>query len=64
MDSAIYVDGQRTDFLPLEQLGKACGEKGGFAWTGLFEPSKEEFASVTREFDLHELAVEDAIEAH
>ena len=30
----------------------------------LFEPSAEEFASVTREFELHHLAVEDAVEMH
>ncbi len=41
-----------------------CREKGGFAWIGLFEPDEEEFGSVTREFDLHNLAVEDAIKAH
>jgi magnesium transporter len=30
----------------------------------LHEPSPEEFESVRREFDLHPLAVEDAIKAH
>ena len=34
------------------------------AWLGLYDPSKDEFASVAREFDLHELAVEDAVKAH
>jgi magnesium transporter len=33
-------------------------------WIGLVEPTEEEFDSVKREFDLHELAVEDAIKAH
>ena len=37
--------------------------KGG-ARVGLYEPTEEEFASVTGEFDLHKLAVEDAIKAH
>ena len=34
------------------------------AWVGLYRPSAEEFDAVAREFELHELAVEDALEAH
>ena len=30
----------------------------------LVEPTAEEFAAVSSEFDLHELAVEDAVKAH
>ncbi len=33
-------------------------------WLGLFEPTPDEFAEVQQQFGLHELAVEDAIEAH
>ena len=34
------------------------------AWIGLYKPSEEEFASVAEEFELHPLAVEDAVKAH
>ena len=65
IDKAIYVDGQRTRTPDsLEQTYEACRESDGFAWIGLYEPNEEEFESVTGEFDLHELAVEDAIKAH
>jgi magnesium transporter len=65
IDKAIYVDGQRTTTPDsLEQTYEACRESDGFAWIGLYEPNEEEFESVTGEFDLHELAVEDAIKAH
>ena len=65
IDKAIYVDGQRTRTPEsLEQTYEACRESDGFAWIGLYEPNEEEFESVTGEFDLHELAVEDAIKAH
>ena len=65
IDKAIYVDGQRTQTPDsLEQTYEACRESDGFAWIGLYEPNEEEFESVTGEFDLHELAVEDAIKAH
>ncbi|MFJ9243345.1 magnesium/cobalt transporter CorA [Streptomyces sp. NPDC101776] len=36
----------------------------GFVWLGLHEPTNEEFAGIAELFDLHPLAVEDAIEAH
>jgi magnesium transporter len=65
IDKAIYVDGHRTETPDsLEQTYEACRKSDGFAWIGLYEPSEEEFESVTGEFDLHELAVEDAIKAH
>ena len=65
VDSAIYVDGQREKVpASLDEAYEACREKGGFAWIGLYEPTEEEFSSVAGEFDLHELAVEDAITAH
>jgi len=34
------------------------------AWIGLHQPTEAEFDSVRREFNLHPLAVEDAIQAH
>ncbi len=33
-------------------------------WLGLYEPTQDELDSVRREFGLHELAVEDALNAH
>ncbi|MDN0194918.1 magnesium and cobalt transport protein CorA [Streptomyces sp. S.PNR 29] len=36
----------------------------GFVWLGLHEPTDQEFAGIADLFDLHPLAVEDAIEAH
>ncbi|GAA4894811.1 magnesium and cobalt transport protein CorA [Streptomyces coeruleoprunus] len=39
-------------------------QSDGMAWIGLHRPSEEELLSLAAEFDLHELAVEDAMEAH
>ncbi len=65
VDKAIYVDGRRTETpKSLGETYQACREKGGFAWIGLYEPDADEFAAVAEEFELHSLAVEDAIEAH
>jgi magnesium transporter len=65
VDSAIYVDGKRTaEPYSLRETYEACRQRRGLAWIGLYRPAEEEFASVAKEFGLHELAVEDAIEAH
>ena len=67
LDCAIYQDGRRRDGqLPLEHAYELARDGGGdsFVWIGLYEPTPGEFDSLKREFDLHELAVEDAIKAH
>lgn len=65
VDRAIYVDGRRTEAPDsLEQTYETCQKRGGMAWIGLLEPTEEEFSVVAQEFELHPLAVEDAVEAH
>jgi magnesium transporter len=65
VDCAVYEKGRRRPGkLALEDTYEAARRDGSFAWLGLYEPTAEEFDSVRREFDLHELAVEDAIKAH
>jgi magnesium transporter len=65
VDMAVYKDGvRRPRELRLDDAFEACREPGAFAWIGLVEPTEAEFDAVRSEFGLHELAVEDAIEAH
>ena len=65
VDCAVYTRGRRTDGqVSVAEASAACRTDGSFAWLGLYEPSSEEFDSVTREFGLHPLAVEDAVNAH
>jgi magnesium transporter len=62
---AAYEDGCRVaEDLALEEAGAAARGDGAFVWLGVLEPSAEEFESIAREFDLHELAVEDSVKAH
>jgi magnesium transporter len=65
VDCAIYDKGTRRDgdVDPSHAL-EAARENGSFVWIGLYEPSEDEFDSIRREFQLHELAVEDALHAH
>lgn len=65
VDCAVYEGGRRRPgTLDFEAAFSACRGAGAFVWLGLASPTEEEFDSVAREFDLHELAVEDAIHAH
>jgi magnesium transporter len=65
VDSAVYEDGRRRDGdVAVHEAMEACREAHCFAWIGLYEPTEDEFDSLAREFDLHPLAVEDAIHAH
>jgi magnesium transporter len=65
VDNAIYVDGRRaTEPGTLKETYEAVRERRGVAWIGLYRPTQKEFSSVSEEFGLHDLAVEDATEAH
>ena len=65
VDCAVYEQGSRREgTLALEDAFAQCQGDHSFVWIGLHEPSAEEFDSVRREFNLHELPVEDAIKAH
>jgi magnesium transporter len=65
IDCAVYHDGdRRPGELALADAFEAASTDNAFVWIGLYEPDEHEFESVRREFSLHELAVEDAIQAH
>ena len=64
VDCAVYEDGRRARELPLEHACEAAQADGAFVWVGLFEPTPQEFDAIQREFELHPLAVEDALSPH
>ncbi len=65
VDRAIYRDGERIAAPEsLAELNATCRNGVGIAWIGLYRPEATEFAAVAEQFDLHELAVEDAVKAH
>ena len=65
VDCGVYIDGKREpgDFTPDEALREACSRENAFVWLGLHEPTAAEMAAIARTYDLHELAVEDAVKA-
>jgi len=68
VDNALYRKGERVEVgLETSDLAgvraKATGDHD-FVWVGLHDPNSEELEAVADLYDLHELAVEDAISAH
>ncbi|MGC5165772.1 magnesium and cobalt transport protein CorA [Luteimicrobium sp. DT211] len=66
VDSAIYVQGRRvaTPATLADTFRALRAEDDAMAWIGLYRPSESDLTRLAVEFDLHELAVEDAIVAH
>ncbi|MEU2737324.1 magnesium and cobalt transport protein CorA [Streptomyces sp. NPDC007095] len=66
VNCVLYRDGIRqpgTD--TVEEAVRHVRKHGhDFVWLGLHEPTETEFARVAELFDLHPLAVEDAVQAH
>ncbi len=68
VDSALYRDGVRVDVDcgvgDLGALRKQADTERSFVWVGLYQPEMAELAQIAEVFDLHPLAVEDAVSAH
>jgi magnesium transporter len=66
LDCAVYREGSRVETVhDLDiALEKSQEHPDNFLWIGLHQPTADEFERVAREFELHPLAVEDAIKAH
>ncbi len=68
VDCALYRDGVRVPLEvgngALEAVREARDGDGDFVWVGLHQPDQTEMARIAEQFDLHPLAVEDALNAH
>jgi magnesium transporter len=66
VDLGIYKHGRRisTPTTLVDLYEELRRDPETFAWIGLYRPSEHRVVSLAREFELHELAVEDAIVKH
>ena len=67
VDCAHYRDGVRQHEAAMtveDAASRISDAEGDFVWIGLHEPTDEEMRQVAAQFSLHELAVEDAEQAH
>ncbi|MGE3253127.1 magnesium/cobalt transporter CorA [Pseudonocardia sp.] len=66
VDCAVYVDGHRLPgrWTHDRALAEVRRRGDGFVWIGMHEPTDDQITGIAEVFDLHELAVEDAVQAH
>jgi magnesium transporter len=59
-----YVDGRRVANIAINEASSWRAKPGHVVWIGLHEPDLTLLTSVQKQFDLHDLAIEDANHAH
>ncbi len=64
VNCSVYRRGYKISEITIDEISEALEEQDTFVWLGLVEPDNELMERVQEEFDLHELAVEDAQKAH
>ncbi|MFT5643982.1 MAG: magnesium transporter [Janthinobacterium sp.] len=64
INCSAYKNGIKLKNVGIKAIKDVLSEDGSFVWVGLFEPDRALMRQIQDEFDLHELAVEDAQTAH
>ncbi len=64
VNCSAYRNGLKITDIPLDEISDLLQQKDVFIWVGLFEPSDALLRKLQIEFGLHELAIEDARNAH
>ncbi|QNA88161.1 magnesium/cobalt transporter CorA [Massilia sp. Dwa41.01b] len=59
-----YQEGKKLSDIPVEDISEYLKQPDCFVWVALRDPEPAELAEMQHEFDLHELAVEDASRGH
>jgi magnesium transporter len=59
-----YVDGRRVANIAISEASSWRAKPGHVVWIGLHEPDIALLSAVQKQFDLHDLAIEDANHAH
>jgi magnesium transporter len=60
----LYCDGRAVRDIDIEHLDEVADAPGQLIWIGLYDPDEEVLGKVQKRFGLHELAIEDAHQAH
>ncbi|HEX3061527.1 MAG TPA: CorA family divalent cation transporter, partial [Usitatibacter sp.] len=59
-----YQDGRKLADIPKDAISEYVKRPDVFVWVALKDPTPEELEEMAREFNLHDLAVEDARHGH
>jgi magnesium transporter len=64
INCVLYQDGKRIRDIPVDEISQWLGRGDSFVWVALHDASDEELTAMQKQFDLPELAVEDARHGH
>ena len=64
INCASYKNGQKISDIDIESISDHVADPDSFVWVALLDPTINEIAKMIEEFDLHPLAVEDALIGH
>jgi magnesium transporter len=64
INCAAYQGGHKVADIPVEDIDQWIRRPGCFVWVALRDATAEELRAMAEEFDLHELAVDDARQGH
>lgn len=64
INCAAYSKGHRVADVKITDINQLLKQPNTFVWIGLHEPDEELLGEAQRQFDLHDLAIEDAHNAH
>jgi magnesium transporter len=59
-----YEQGTRVSDVEVQTIHEVLQNQDRFVWIGMYEPTEDLLREVQREFNLHDLAIEDAHNAH
>ena len=64
IDCASYAQGLRVATVEIADIGEEIKNEDRFVWVGLYEPDEKLLREIQGELSLHDLAIEDAHNAH
>lgn len=60
----VYRQGKKLDEIPISKISEYLDDQENFVWVAIKDPDESELRAMQEEFNLHELAVEDARHGH
>lgn len=64
INCVVYQDGRRVADIPVDRISDYLAQPECFVWVALRDATESELRQMQDEFDLHELAIEDARKGH
>ena len=64
VNCAAYQEGRKLGDITKDQISEYLAQSSTFVWVAMKDPTDEELRQMQEEFDLHDLAVEDARHGH